>query len=148
MEVTETSAEIKERIGELARGKWKTAVRMVDTALICPNPFHAPEKFDEADIQNLADEIRKNGMKNPLTIRAVGTAHHPMFQLIAGEKRLRACIYGDISPIPCVIVDANPDRLAQTGEIPLPRNYFEEAEMIYELLSKSGVSTERMAKSL
>ena len=44
MEATETGSEIRERLGELARGKWKTAVRMVDTALICPNPFHAPEK--------------------------------------------------------------------------------------------------------
>ncbi|PWL98256.1 MAG: hypothetical protein DBY04_04925 [Clostridiales bacterium] len=148
MEATETGSEIRERLGELARGKWKTAVRMVDTALICPNPFHAPEKVEESELRVLADVIRKNGMKNPLTIRAVGTAHHPMFQLIAGEKRLRACIYGEITPIPCVIIDANPDKLAQTGEIPLPRNYFEEAEIIYEILSQSGMSKELMAKRL
>ena len=148
MEATETGSEIRERIGELARGKWKTAVRMVDTALICPNPFHAPEKFDEDEIRILSDTIEKHGMKNPLTIRAVGTAHHPMFQLVAGEKRFRACIYGDITPVPCVVIDAEPDKLAQTGEIPLPRNYFEEAEIIFDIMSQSGIPKERMAKRL
>ena len=97
MDTSETGAEIRERISELARGKWRTAVRMVDTALICPNPFHAPKQFDENEIRVLAETIRKDGMKNPITIRAIGTAHHPMFQLIAGEKRLFACIYGKIS---------------------------------------------------
>ena len=148
MDTSETGAEIRERISELARGKWRTAVRMVDTALICPNPFHAPKQFDENEIRVLAETIRKDGMKNPITIRAIGTAHHPMFQLIAGEKRLFACIYGKISPIPCVIIDTNPDKLAETGEIPLPRNYFEEADIIHEIMSKSGISSERMAKSL
>ena len=148
MDFADGGVEVKARISELARGKWKTAVRMVDTDLICPNPFHAPEKITEAEIRGLAESIRENGMKNPLTIRAVGTAHHPMFQLVAGEKRLRACIHGQISPVPCVIIDAEPDKLAETGDIPLPKNYFEEAEMIQEFLAKSGVSTERMAKSL
>lgn len=148
MDTSETGAEIRERISELARGKWRTAVRMVDTALICPNPFHAPKQFDENEIRVLAETIRKDGMKNPITIRAIGTAHHPMFQLIAGEKRLFACIYGKISPIPCVIIDTNPDKLAETGEIPLPRNYFEEADIIHEIMSKSGIFSERMAKSL
>lgn len=148
MEYTETASEIRERLSELARGKWKTAVRMVDTGLICPNPFHVPSKFDSDELHALAESIRKDGMKNPLTIRAVGTAHHPLFQLVAGEKRLCACVFGNISPVPCVIIDSNPDKLAETGEIPLPRNYFEEADMIYEIIDKSGISHDRMAKSL
>ena len=140
--------EIRARIGELARGKWNTAVRMVDTELICPNPFYAPEKNSDEEIRALAHSIESVGMQNPLTIRLIGTADEPLFQLVTGEKRLRACIYGGITPVPCVILGADPDKLTDTGDIPLPRNAFEEAEMIAEILAKSGVSMERMAKSL
>lgn len=143
-----TAEALRQRINVLSQGKWRTAVRMVDTAMICPNPFHAPEPYEEAELILLAKRIKTDGMKTPLTIRAVGTAHHPMFHLIAGEKRFRACLYGGISPVPCVVIDVTPDRLAETNEFPMPRNYFEEADLICEIMEKSGAPRDRMAKSL
>ena len=113
----DVTAKLRSRLNELSAGKWQTAVRMVDIAMICPNPFHAPQKMEESELQELAQTFKTNGVRTPLTVLAVGTAQKPMFQLIAGERIYRACIYGKISPIPCVILDADPDRIIETGNV-------------------------------
>lgn len=148
MEQFTTAESLKERLSEMASGKWRTAIRMVDTALICPNPFHLPVTFPEDELQVLARKLRTDGIRNPLTIRAVGTAHHPMFQLVAGEKRYQACLFGNISPVPCVVLDANPDVMVQTADIPLPRNMFEEAEMLVQLLKAGDFTPSGLAERL
>lgn len=140
--------ELRERLHELSAGRWRTAVRMVDTSLICPSPFHAPVKFNEEEMQALAAKYQREGMNSPLTIRAVGTAHHPMFHLVSGEKRFRACLLGEVTPVPCVILDADPDRLAETGEVPLPRNYFEEADVLFDILCGGGLTEKQLAEKL
>ncbi len=146
--LTEISESICRQIEEMSNGKRTASLHMIDTELICPNPFHAPVSVSDDELKRLSASIRKDGFQTPLTVRAIGTSQNPLFQLISGEKYLRACIYANITPIPCVIIDNNKDTLFDADEIPFPRNFFEEADMIYELIKKSGATTEEMAKRL
>lgn len=115
------AAKLRARLNELSAGKWRTCVRMVDTGMICPNPFHAPLKIEENELKNLASSLKNSGIRTPVTVQAIGTAQNPRYQVIAGEKIYRACIYGNISPVPCVILDANPDRISDTGDVSFPQ---------------------------
>ncbi len=145
MNVEETAQTIQTKIRELD-GRWKTALRMVETELICPNPYHERPQIEEESFQSLLSAIKEEGVTSPLTVRAIGTLKKPLFQLISEEERLRACIYAGIKTVPCVIIDADADELPYLEEISLPRNYFEEIDLIYEIYSKNKVSDAEIAK--
>ncbi len=127
-------------------GRWHTALKMVETALICPNPYHELEDISNTRLDTLVDGIQAHGVTSPLTVRAIGTPTAPLFQLISEEERLRACILANLESVPCVIIDADHSELPYLEQISLPRNYFEECDLVYELVSKNTVSESEMAK--
>ncbi len=145
MNFEENAETVQKKISELD-GRFKTALRMIETDLICPNPYHEPKTLTPDDFGALVDDIKTDGLTSPLTVRAIGSLTQPLFQLISDEKQLRACIYAKISPVPCIIVDALPEQLPYLEQISIPRNFFEEADMLYEIFSKNRVSEGEMAK--
>lgn len=145
MNVEESAEAIQKRIRELD-GHWKTALRMVKTELICPNPYHIPQNIPPEDFDKLIQTIKNEGLTSPLTVRSIGTLQHPLFQLISEEERLRACIYADIYTVPCVIIDADANELPYLEEISLPRNFFEESDLLFEIFSKNKVSDTEIAR--
>ena len=56
----DVTAKLRSRLNELSAGKWQTTVRMVDIDMIYPNPFHAPQKFDENELKNIAQHLKRN----------------------------------------------------------------------------------------
>ena len=145
MNVEETAEAIQRRIHEMD-GRWKTALRMVETALICPNPYHELHDVSHEDFDNLVKAIKIDGLSSPLTVRSIGTHARPLFQLISEEDRLRACIYAGIPSVPCVIIDADADELPYLDVISLPRNYFEESDLLFEIFTNNKVSDMEIAK--
>ena len=145
MNVEENAEIIQQRIREMD-GQLKTALRMVETTLICPNPYHTPKAIEPQDFKNLVQSLKANGLNSPLTVRAIGTLHKPLFQLLSDEEKLRACIYAGIHTVPCVIIDADADELPYLEEIFLPRNFFEESDLLFEICSKNKVSDTEIAK--
>lgn len=123
------AAKLRARLDELSMGKWRTYVRMVDINIIYPNPFHAPLKIEERELRELISSIKTEGIRTPLTVQAAGTAQNPHYQLVAGEKTYRACIYGGISPVPCVILDANAERAKEIGDVSASREIPAENEL-------------------
>ena len=65
----------------------------INLADIDPNPFQPRREFDEVELANLADSIREHGMLQPVAVRRVGDR----YQLIAGERRLRAATMAEWS---------------------------------------------------
>jgi ParB family chromosome partitioning protein len=63
-----------------------TSEQEVDVSLIRPNPFQPRGEFDPAALEELANSIRENGLLQPIVVRDVGQG----FQIVAGERRLRA----------------------------------------------------------
>ncbi|MEX0680415.1 MAG: ParB/RepB/Spo0J family partition protein [Balneolales bacterium] len=73
---------------------------------IRPNPHQPREDFDEFKLQELSDSIRMHGLIQPITVRTIGSNR---FELISGERRLRATKMAGISTIPAYIREADDD---------------------------------------
>ena len=69
---------------------------------IAPSPWQARRQFDAAQLQALAESIRQNGMLQPVTVRRTGP---DSYQLIAGERRLRAARLLGLSQLPAILVE-------------------------------------------
>lgn len=75
--------------------------------LIDSSPFQPRQEFDEEEIQALCDSLRAHGLLQPVVVRRVGER----YQLVAGERRLRAAAKAGWADVPVQIIDAD-DRLA------------------------------------
>lgn len=115
---------------------------------IRPNPAQPRRVFREEALEELAESIRRHGILQPLSVRRVGTA----YELIAGERRLRAGQLAGLSEIPCIIMNMD-DR--ESGAAALVENlqrqdldFVEEAKGISSLMDQSGLSQEQVARLL
>jgi ParB family chromosome partitioning protein len=76
---------------------------------IARNPFQPRQTFDEAEIADLADSIRTHGILQPLVVRRAGEG----FELIAGERRLRAAQAADWRQVPVQVRDVDDRQMAE-----------------------------------
>ncbi len=86
---------------ENAKGK----IELVQVARVSPNPFQPREKFDPVTLEELKNSIAEKGVIQPVTVRQVEEG----FQLIAGERRLRAVRDLGIETIPAYIMQIDSD---------------------------------------
>lgn len=112
------------------------------------NPAQPRQVFREEGLSELADSIRQHGILQPLSVRRSGTG----YELIAGERRLRAAQLAGITDIPCIIMsmDAKESGMAAMVEN-LQRqdlDYIEEALGLSRLLSDWSMSQEQVARLL
>ncbi|MBR4109326.1 MAG: ParB/RepB/Spo0J family partition protein [Oscillospiraceae bacterium] len=112
------------------------------------NPAQPRKIFREEALKELAESIRQHGILQPISVRRVGTA----YELIAGERRLRAGILAGLSEIPCIIMNMD-DR--ESGMTALVENlqrqdldFIEEAKGISYLLEQWSMSQEQAARLL
>ncbi|MCL2105889.1 MAG: ParB/RepB/Spo0J family partition protein [Oscillospiraceae bacterium] len=136
------------------RGKRGTApqgLAAIRTDEIRPNPHQPRRSFQRDELEGLAESIRQNGILQPLTVRAIRKPPGG-YELIAGERRLRAARMAGLSTVPCLVIESTDEASAVMALVEnLQRqdlNFFEEAEAIARLMERYGVSQERMAKSL
>src|SRR5438093_984939 len=80
--------------------------RLVAVEDIVSNPDQPRRHFDEETLAALADSIRRYGVLQPLVVRAAGAR----YELIAGERRLRAAQRAGLERVPVVLRDASPAR--------------------------------------
>jgi len=74
------------------------------------NPFQPREEFDNTSLQELADSIREQGIIQPLTVRKMG---YDKYQLISGERRLRASLMAGLTHVPAYIRVANDEQMLE-----------------------------------
>ena len=113
----------------------------VDISDIRPNP----SEFDIADIQSLADSILQNGILQPLTVRR----GENRYELIAGERRLRAAKLAGLRAVPCIILDISSRNSAIMALVEnIQRqdlSFFDEASAIEKLITYYGMTQEDAA---
>lgn len=113
--------------------------------LVKPNPNQPRQFFDPAQLTSLAKSISQDGIIQPLTVRKVNN----YFELISGERRLRAAKLAGLRSVPCIIVDISDERSAVLALIEnIQRsdlNFFEEAEAISILIKEYGMTQEDAA---
>lgn len=115
---------------------------------ICPNPAQPRKLFREEPLGELAESIRQHGILQPLSVRRVGGR----YELIAGERRLRAGIQAGLTEIPCIIMQMSDQESSMAALVEnLQRqdlDYIEEAQGIDLLLRQWNMSQEQVARML
>ena len=115
---------------------------------IVPNPAQPRKLFREEPLDELTESIRQHGILQPLSVRRVGTC----YELIAGERRLRAGIQAGLTEVPCIVMRMTEQESAMTALVEnLQRqdlDYIEEAQGIDRLLREHNMSQEQVAKLL
>lgn len=115
---------------------------------IRPNPAQPRRVFQQEALDELAGSILRHGILQPLSVRRVATG----YELIAGERRLRAARQAGLSEIPCIIMTMDEKESGMAAMIEnLHRrdlDFIEEAQGIASLMKKWGMSQEQAAKLL
>ena len=116
--------------------------------LIDPNPFQPRRTFDAAEIAALADSLRQHGMIQPVLVRQVGER----FQLIAGERRLRAAVEAQLHEIPVRVMELDDQRVSELAMVEnLQRedlNAIEKASAFRDYLNRYGGTQEELSGRL
>ena len=115
---------------------------------IAPNPNQPRQRFDYDELEGLAQSIRQNGILQPITVRQTETG----FELISGERRLRAARLVGLTKIPAIVAELDNKNSAVFSLIEnLQRqdlDCFEEAEAIDCLVTDYGMSREELSRKL
>lgn len=115
---------------------------------ICPNPGQPRRAFAQSDLEELAASIRELGLLQPLTVRR----REGRWELVAGERRLRAARLAGLEEVPCLSIqtDGQASSLLALVENLQRRDldFWEEAQAIQTLLQATGMSQEGAAKQL
>lgn len=120
----------------------------IKTNDIIPNMYQPRKYFDDGALKELSQSIKEHGIIQPLTVRKRGE----IFELVAGERRLRAAKLANLEEVPCSIVDISDIESAQIALLEnLQRedlNFIEEAEAYYNLIHDHHFTQEEIAKKM
>lgn len=123
-------------------------VLLIPSDSIYPNPNQPRKVFDQSELVNLAISIRMNGILQPITVREIENG----YELVSGERRLRASKLAGLLNVPCIVVDVNSLKSAVFALIEnLQRQnlgYFEEAQAINKLMKDFSLSQDEAARRL
>lgn len=121
-------------------------VTRVPTASVRPNPHQPRKVFDETALAELAESVKANGILQPILVRVAGNG----YELITGERRLRAAQQAGLKDIPVVVMTAAPNRSLELTLIEnLHRsdlNAIEQAAGFQELADSFGYTQEQIAE--
>ncbi|MGY4798171.1 ParB/RepB/Spo0J family partition protein [Lysinibacillus fusiformis] len=116
--------------------------------LIVANPFQPRKIFDEESLQELADSIKEHGILQPIAVRKKARK----FEIVAGERRYRACLLAGLEVIPVIIKELSD---AQMMELAILENLqredltvIEEAEAYQSLMENLHLTQEELSKRL
>lgn len=116
---------------------------------IYPNPNQPRQRFDFDELEGLAQSIRQNGIIQPIAVRINGKGE---YELISGERRLRASRLVGITQIPCIVMDASDEKSALFALLENVQRsdlgFFEEAVAIEKLIVDYGMTREDVCKKL
>ena len=115
---------------------------------LTPNPVQPRKRFDDESLEELSGSIKSYGILNPLTVRL----RCGKYELVAGERRLRAAKLAGLEEVPCILIDVN---MEDASLIALVENlqrrdldFIEEALGISQLIRMFGMSQEEAARRI
>lgn len=127
----------------------ESKIILIPQSEILPNPNQPRKRFNYDELEGLAQSIRSNGILQPLLVRI---NEDGKYELIAGERRLRAARLVGITKVPCIVNDITESDSAVFAIIEnLQRqnlDFFEEAEALAILVSDYRMSQDELCKKL
>jgi ParB family chromosome partitioning protein len=122
--------------------------RTVPIEQIHQNPYQPRKAFDTEELAGLCESIKTHGLLQPLVVRRVGD----QYQLVAGERRLRAAREAGKSDVPVVLVEFNDQEVIEAALAEniqrTDLNPIEKAQAFKEYLDRFGVTQEELAAKL
>ena len=129
-----------------------SAVLQIKIDQIRPNRAQPRAEFDNNSIIRLADSIRRYGILQPLTVRKAASDELYAYELIAGERRLRAARLLGYFTVPCIVIEADEKMSAEMAIIEnLLRedlNMFEQAYGFRQLIDNYGLTQDEVARKM
>lgn len=131
------------------KNKANCQIQLLPHEAILPNPYQPRVRFDFNELEGLAISIRTNGILQPINVRRLQDGR---YELISGERRLRAARMVGVSKVPCVVMDVSDEQSALFAIIENVQrqnlDFFEEAVAIERLITLHGLTQEEIAKRL
>ena len=132
-----------------SKNKATNQIQFIPHDLIKPNPQQPRVRFDYNELEGLACSIRANGLLQPINVRVLENGE---FELISGERRLRAARMIGMTKIPCIVMNASDQQSALFAIIENVQrenlDFFEEAVAIERLMTEYGLSQDEIAEKL
>ncbi len=127
---------------ENARG-----IQKINISQILPNPSQPRKNFREGDLKELSSSIKNQGLIQPIIVKPID---NNQFQIIAGERRWRACQLNGMHEVACVVRDLDDKNVLEAALIEnIQRedlNVIEEANAYKGLIDIKGINNENLAK--
>ncbi|GIW72076.1 MAG: chromosome partitioning protein ParB [Planctomycetota bacterium] len=137
---------LDELLAEIERPRAGQLVELVPEQ-IDPNPAQPRTRFDPEQLQELVDSIARHGILQPLVVRAGRRPER--YELVAGERRLRAALKLGLARVPAVVVEVSDERMLELALVEnLQRQALdpiEEAEAYRHLLQRFHYTQEEVA---
>ncbi len=126
----------------------ENTILYLDPHKITPNKYQARKNFNEESLKKLAESIKKHGLQEPIIVRKKENS----YELVCGERRLRASIMAGLSQIPAICRNISDDEALLIGLIEnIQRedlNPIEEAEAYSTIINKYNLTQEQLAEAL
>ena len=127
----------------------KNNVNKIDISKISPNKQQPRKNFEDKDLQELSYSIKNQGLIQPIIVRGVGDDN---YEIIAGERRWRACQLAGVHSVDCVVMDASEDKVFELALIEnIQRenlNVVEEAKAYKKIIITNGLKADDLSKKL
>jgi ParB family chromosome partitioning protein len=127
----------------------KNSTNKIDISKIYPNKKQPRKNFDEKEIKELSESIKNQGLIQPIVVRETSAN---MYEIIAGERRWRACQIAGLHSVNCVVMsvdDKNVYELALIENIQRENlNVVEEARAYKNLIELNGIKNEELSKKI
>jgi ParB family chromosome partitioning protein len=125
-----------------------TRLTYINPRTVKPNPQQPRQNFDEESLQELAASIRNDGVLEPVVVREVSGE----FELVSGERRVRASVLAEINEVPAVVREVSDEDMLKLGIIEnIQReelNPIELAQAYQSLTEVYGWSQEQVAQKV
>jgi ParB family chromosome partitioning protein len=113
-----------------------------------PNPYQPRKQFGKGALEELCESIQQYGVIQPINVRKITNNN---YELVAGERRLRAAIMAGLKEIPAIVININDNDsavLALIENLQRNLNYLEEAEGYSNLINEHGFTQEELAQKI
>ena len=132
---------------EPRRARSGNGVEQIPIEMIGANPFQPRTRFDDASLKELTESIRSSGIIQPVILRKAGT---DSYELIAGERRLRAAKLAGLDAVPAILREVDDTRMMEMALIEnIQRedlNPIDEAKAYQSLIQKVGLTHDQISE--
>ncbi|MGY1640362.1 ParB/RepB/Spo0J family partition protein [Geodermatophilus sp. SYSU D00703] len=145
----EAAASVARQVEEAAVGVPGAQLREVAVGDVVPNPKQPRQVFDDEALEELTHSVREFGLLQPIVVRERGEGS---YELIMGERRLRAARAAELDTVPAIVRDTTDDALLRDALLEnihrVQLNPLEEAAAYQQLLEEFGATHEELAQRI